>query len=343
LHTCAGTWFAVASRPNHRVGVGVSGVGASPLEAATRAQECAHPNWLSPIGSSAEAGAVEQLTDRLSHHGYRVVWWQADGPNSPWRVTIYDEYDQFFDSGMGETPAEAIARVAANAIPHCGPVDRLARHLKGSVRRVSRRFAGTQVPMTAKQAQPERRLANRMFVWVAANAGISFTIASVLLYGVVRASYAAFYARFGLEPEDVGLGETRMPAQSAIAVAILLAVTAVFAVITRFAFGVFKAMPRRLTWMLPHTDHIIRVSKVDNMLLTLRGRELVLPRGRNLWVPRRGSPRELPEVNEWNIAFSYALGLAFLLIVSWFGAEAWSLGTQARNGGRRVRKLSRAG
>ena len=334
LHLCDGTWFAVAAHSDSRVSVAFAGSGMCALEAATHARERCELSPLGPLDSTAAPvnAEVDRVVAELTHHGYRVVWWQADGPDSPWRVTVYDHDDEFFDCGIGEVPADALARVAASALPR-----RRRERVMCRLRAWSRglRSFGSSEPLstTKRKLQPERTLANRLFVWIAENPGVSFTIASALLYGVVRASYAAFYARFGLQPEDVGLSETRMLAQSAIAVGLLLGGTVLFAfIIARVVFVFFNAVPRRLAWMLPHKDHVVRVTKVDSILLSLRGREVTLPRRQNLWVPRRGPARELPELNRWNFAFSYALGFAFLGIVIWFGWRAWDLGSQAREG-----------
>jgi len=59
--------------------------------------------------------------------------------------------------------------------------------------------------------------------WLKAAASAS-TALGLVTYAVLRIDYALFYGRFGLKPEDVGLGQTDLIAQSLSGVLILLAV-----------------------------------------------------------------------------------------------------------------------
>ena len=67
----------------------------------------------------------------------------------------------------------------------------------------------------------------------------SVAIAGAVFYGVLRVSYTNFYARFDVEPEEVGLGQTEIVIQTGL----LLLVSMVFVgVVMGAGFLIMKAM-----------------------------------------------------------------------------------------------------
>ena len=54
------------------------------------------------------------------------------------------------------------------------------------------------------------------------------SLVGLLVYGVVRVAYDAFYARLGVFPEAVGLSETTILGRAVLYLALALSVTAIF-------------------------------------------------------------------------------------------------------------------
>jgi hypothetical protein len=62
--------------------------------------------------------------------------------------------------------------------------------------------------------------AARLLGWVIASPLTALTVAGLVLYGSLRLDYSLFYSRFGLRPEDVGLGYAEILSQSVVGLVI---------------------------------------------------------------------------------------------------------------------------
>lgn len=90
--------------------------------------------------------------------------------------------------------------------------------------------------------QPESLL-SRVARWVATHLLALLTVAGLVVYGVLRGSYATFYGRFDVEPEEVGLGQTEILAQTSLATLVLVLLSAsimVLAYLGLRALGVIR-------------------------------------------------------------------------------------------------------
>jgi hypothetical protein len=89
-------------------------------------------------------------------------------------------------------------------------------------------------------ARQPRSLFSRAASWLGTHvATATVAIAGAVFYGVLRVSYANFYARFDVEPEEVGLGQTEIVIQTGL----LLLVSMVFVgVVMGAGFLIMKAM-----------------------------------------------------------------------------------------------------
>jgi hypothetical protein len=75
-------------------------------------------------------------------------------------------------------------------------------------------MAAPQPPTISRQPESLFTKAAR---WLATHLAASLVAAAgVLLYGVLRVSYARFYGRFDVEPEEVGLGQTEILTQTGV-------------------------------------------------------------------------------------------------------------------------------
>lgn len=58
--------------------------------------------------------------------------------------------------------------------------------------------------------------------WVLGHSIALVTILGVVLYGAIRLSYAIYYGKLGLTPEEVGLGYAEILARSAMGIVVLI-------------------------------------------------------------------------------------------------------------------------
>lgn len=65
----------------------------------------------------------------------------------------------------------------------------------------------------------------RVTSWVGTHLLAVATIAGFTVYGFVRVSYATFYGRFDVEPEEVGLGQTEILTQSGLVLFVSVLIT----------------------------------------------------------------------------------------------------------------------
>jgi hypothetical protein len=64
---------------------------------------------------------------------------------------------------------------------------------------------------------------SRLTSWMATHApATAITLAGIIIYSVLRVSYATFYGRFNVEPEEVGLGQTEIIAHAALGLIVLI-------------------------------------------------------------------------------------------------------------------------
>lgn len=120
-------------------------------------------------------------------------------------------------------------------------------------------------------AEPEKRL--RWRAWLADLSPVAVvTWLGVFAYFVTRSGQTSFYSRFGVEPEDVGLGYAETLSRAAVGLLLILLVAGTYslflALVPRFILGVrpaglgtfarsvvgflLVALPILLLWM-PHT------------------------------------------------------------------------------------------
>jgi hypothetical protein len=96
-------------------------------------------------------------------------------------------------------------------------------------------------------------------VWLKAAASTTTAI-GIVTYAVLRVDYALFYDRFGLKPEDVGLGQAELISQSLAGVVLILAVTFVELVILAtlvWIWGVLLLAIRTLFGDVARRDGIV--------------------------------------------------------------------------------------
>jgi hypothetical protein len=96
---------------------------------------------------------------------------------------------------------------------------------------------------------------SRLARWVAEHLNATIvTLAGLGMYAVLRASYETFYGRFGVEPEEVGIGQTEILAQTGIALVIFgLFVAGLFLLGYLTLMAVVATVWRLEAWRLPPT------------------------------------------------------------------------------------------
>ena len=317
LQASNGTWHAAVVRPGRSSEQAVGGCGATPAAAAAAARD----RFVAVGVNGATRGTDGPDSERqrlLASAGWRVVWWRAEDPGV-WRVSVHHEDGMRSDCGIGETREDALARIAADLAPGRGAIERAG----GSVRGRWRRWRSSQkrgAPAPRPQEPRWRTMALHFVEWLQRHPTVALSVSGTLMYAVVRTSYATFYGRFGVQPEEIGLSEARMLGQSAIAWLTLLA----FAILVcLLAYAVRKVRLDR---------GLIRANHVDGLNLVLRGRNVVLPRRRAIRVAETGPPVETPVVSLLPLIFTYALIGGSVLFLVWFAVQPIRLGKDAREG-----------
>jgi hypothetical protein len=105
------------------------------------------------------------------------------------------------------------------------------------------------------EAQPSSLL-YRVTGWVGTHLLAVVTASGLATYGLLRVSYATFYGRFDVEPEEVGLGQTQILAQTGLAMFVYVLIIAVYGVV---AFLAFKALGLRSIRVEPNAPFWRRV------------------------------------------------------------------------------------
>ena len=82
-------------------------------------------------------------------------------------------------------------------------------------------------------------------VWLKAAASTT-TALGLVTYAVLRVDYGLFYDRFGLKPEDVGLGQAELISQSLAGVVLILIVIFVELVIFAAVLGIWGVLVRAM-------------------------------------------------------------------------------------------------
>ena len=73
-----------------------------------------------------------------------------------------------------------------------------------------------------------------------------FTLTGILAYSVLRVSYATFYGRFDVEPEEVGLGQTEIIAHTALALFVSTLIVVAYLVLTYPLWRALGVRPYRV-------------------------------------------------------------------------------------------------
>jgi hypothetical protein len=91
----------------------------------------------------------------------------------------------------------------------------------------------------------------RVTSWVGTHLLAVATIAGFTVYGLLRVSYATFYGRFDVEPEEVGLGQTEILTQSGLVLFVYVLFTGV---VLGLAFLAYRAMVIRPAILEPNAS-----------------------------------------------------------------------------------------
>lgn len=103
-------------------------------------------------------------------------------------------------------------------------------------------------------AQP-RSLSARLTSWVGTHLLPVFTVAGFVVYGLLRVSYANFYGRFDVDPEEVGLGQTTILVQTGL---VVFASTLLSGALMMLGFLGYKALGLRPLTPAPNASFWVR-------------------------------------------------------------------------------------
>jgi hypothetical protein len=105
---------------------------------------------------------------------------------------------------------------------------------------------------TVLDGQPPRDTAfdspswgSRLAGWVGAAASTTTAI-GLITYGLLRLDYGLFYVRFGLKPEDIGLGQAELISQSLVGVLLMLVVVLVELLFLAISVWIIQVLVRKM-------------------------------------------------------------------------------------------------
>lgn len=67
-------------------------------------------------------------------------------------------------------------------------------------------------------------LTGQVSKWIVSNLVTSYTLLGLFIYALLRISYSLFYGRFGVSPEEVGLGFAEILSQAAVGILFVFAI-----------------------------------------------------------------------------------------------------------------------
>ncbi len=310
-------WYASALPSHARSGLGEVERGASPMDAAARLRSALAANDR-PRGCRVAGETEPPRDDSLTSQGYRIVWSQG-ADSGMWRAYVYDEHGRFVDSEAGESRREAIARIRSSLEP--APVSRLKKWWRG----LGARFRLMWRPRASRLSTDARlRLRLRkLATWAADHPSIVIPLSGSIIYAAVRVSYALFYSKVGVQPEEVGLNEARLLGQSVVAWFGLLVVTSAVALFF-WLIGLWgQRSSKRRT---------LGVSNVDGVAVAIGGRVVELQRKGRIHIRPTGVPDQPSEPNVLSLIFAYALMASLMVFALWFVVSPLTLGSAARRG-----------